>query len=215
MINSKNKGFVYKSLILVLATIFSYSVTNSIVVSNITLCRLFMNEKDKKELMFILPRLKRYCYGLTGNKDQGDDLLHSSVVKILSKFNLLKIENLQAYMYKIISNLWKDELRKKYKTKEIHMEDYIINQVPDNNVNYDKVSYISSHDKINQAINSLTLKLREVLILIVLEKKSYKEVSEILQIPIGTVMSRLHESRRKLLENNDQNKLQNKIYDKN
>ena len=175
----------------------------------------FMNEKDKKELMFILPRLKRYCYGLTGNKDQGDDLLHSSVVKILSKFNLLKIENLQAYMYKIISNLWKDELRKKYKTKEIHMEDYIINQVPDNNVNYDKVSYISSHDKINQAINSLTLKLREVLILIVLEKKSYKEVSEILQIPIGTVMSRLHESRRKLLENNDQNKLQNKIYDKN
>ena len=182
---------------------------------NITLCRLFMNEKDKKELMFILPRLKRYCYGLTGNKDQGDDLLHSSVVKILSKFNLLKIENLQAYMYKIISNLWKDELRKKYKTKEIHMEDYIINQVPDNNVNYDKVSYISSHDKINQAINSLTLKLREVLILIVLEKKSYKEVSEILQIPIGTVMSRLHESRRKLLENNDQNKLQNKIYDKN
>ena len=95
------------------------------------------------------------------------------------------------------------------------MEDYIINQVPDNNVNYDKVSYISSHDKINQAINSLTLKLREVLILIVLEKKSYKEVSEILQIPIGTVMSRLHESRRKLLENNDQNKLQNKIYDKN
>ena len=174
-----------------------------------------MNEKNKKELMFILPKLQRYCYGLTGNKDQGDDLLHSSVVKILSKFNLLKIENLQAYMYKIISNLWKDELRKKYKTKEIHVEDYIINQVPDNNINYDKVSYISSHDKINQAINSLTLKLREVLILIVLEKKSYKEVSEILQIPIGTVMSRLHESRRKLLENNDQNKLQNKIYDKN
>ena len=53
-----------------------------------------MNEKNKKELMFILPKLRRYCYGLTGNKDQGDDLLHGSVVKILAKFNLLKIENL-------------------------------------------------------------------------------------------------------------------------
>ena len=174
-----------------------------------------MNEKNKKELMFILPKLQRYCYGLTGNKDQGDDLLHNSVVKILSKFNLLKIENFQAYMYKVISNLWKDELRKKYKTKEIQVEDYIINQVPDNNINFDKISYIPDHNKINQAIDTLTLKLREVLILIVLEKKTYKEVSEILQIPIGTVMSRLHEARRKILENKDQNKLQKKIYEKN
>ena len=180
-----------------------------------TLCGLSMNEKNKKELMFILPKLRRYCYGLTGNKDQGDDLLHGSVVKILAKFNLLKIENLQAYMYKIISNLWKDELRKKYKSNEIHVEDYIMDQVPDNNINFDKVSYISNNDKINQAINTLTLKLREVLILIVSEKKTYKETSEILQIPIGTVMSRLHEARRKILENKNQNNIQNKIYDKN
>ena len=48
----------------------------------VTLCGLSMNEKNKKELMFILPKLRRYCYGLTGNKDQGDDLLHGSVVKI-------------------------------------------------------------------------------------------------------------------------------------
>ena len=141
--------------------------------------------------------------------------LNSDVCDKIIALGLSKIENFQAYMYKVISNLWKDELRKKYKTKEIQAEDHIINQVPDNNINFDKISYISDHNKINQAINSLTLKLREVLILIVLEKKSYKEVSEILQIPIGTVMSRLHESRRKLLENNDQNKLQNKIYDKN
>ena len=180
-----------------------------------TLCGLSMNEKNKKELMFILPKLRRYCYGLTGNKDQGDDLLHGSVVKILAKFNLLKIENLQAYMYKIISNLWKDELRKKYKSNEIHVDDFIMDQVQDNNINFDKVSYISNNDKINQAINTLTLKLREVLILIVSEKKTYKEASEILQIPIGTVMSRLHEARRKILENKNQNNIQNKIYDKN
>ena len=94
-----------------------------------------MNEKNKKELMFILPKLRKYCYGLTGNKDQGDDLLHGSVVKILAKFNLLKIENLQAYMYKIISNLWKDELRKKYKSKEnviiFHINEILISMTKD------------------------------------------------------------------------------------
>ena len=72
-----------------------------------------MNEKNKKELMFILPKLRRYCYALTGNKDQGDDLLHNAVVKILSKFKFLKIDNFQAYMYTLISNTWKDTLRKK------------------------------------------------------------------------------------------------------
>ena len=83
-----------------------------------------------------------------------------------------------------------------------------MDQVPDNNINFDKVSYIFNNDKINQAINTLTLKLREVLILIVSEKKTYKETSEILQIPIGTVTSRLHEARRKILENKDQNNSQ-------
>ena len=36
--------------------------------------------------MFLMPKLRRYCYGLTGNKDHGDDLLHNSIVKILEKF---------------------------------------------------------------------------------------------------------------------------------
>ena len=50
--------------------------------------------KLKKELMFLMPKLRRYCYGLTGNKDRGDDLLHNSVVKILEKLNLIKKNHL-------------------------------------------------------------------------------------------------------------------------
>ena len=71
-----------------------------------------MNEKNKKELMILMPKLRRYCYALTNNKDLGDDLLHDAIVKILSKFHLLKIENFQAYIYRLISNTWKDNLRK-------------------------------------------------------------------------------------------------------
>ena len=149
--------------------------------------------------MFLMPKLRRYCYGLTGNKDLGDDLLHNSVVKILEKFNIgfNTIDNLSAYMYRLISNTWKDELRKKYRNVEVHVDDMIYNNLPDLETgNYD--GNIDTLNEIKESIKSLSLKLREVLILVALENRSYKETSEILNIPIGTVMSRLNEARKKL-----------------
>ena len=149
--------------------------------------------------MFLIPKLRRYCYGLTGNKDLGDDLLHNSVVKILEKFNFgfNAIDNLSAYMYRLISNTWKDELRKKYRSVEVHVDDMIYNNLPDLETgNYD--GNIDTLNEIKESIKSLSLKLRVVLILVALENKSYKETSEILNIPIGTVMSRLNEARKKL-----------------
>lgn len=153
----------------------------------------------KKELIFLMPKLRRYCYGLTGNKDHGDDLLHNSIVKILEKFkfDLSSIDNLNAYIYKLISNTWKDELRKKYRNLEVHVDDMIYNNLPDiETKNYD--GNIDTLNEIKESIKTLSLKLREVLILVALENKSYKETSEILNIPIGTVMSRLNEARKKL-----------------
>jgi len=153
-----------------------------------------------------MPKLRRYCYGLTGNKDMGDELLHNSIVKILEKFkfSFTQIENLSAYMYRLISNTWKDELRKKYRSKEINVDEVTYNNIPDtNNLSYD--SNINSLNEIKESINSLSVKLREVLMLIALENKSYKETAEILNIPIGTVMSRLNEARKKLRLNNNTN----------
>ena len=155
--------------------------------------------KLKKELIFLMPKLRRYCYGLTGNKDHGDDLLHNSIVKILEKFkfDLSSIDNLNAYIYKLISNTWKDELRKKYRNVEVHVDDMIYNNLPDiETKNYD--GNIDTLNEIKESIKTLSLKIREVLILVALENKSYKETSEILNIPIGTVMSRLNEARKKL-----------------
>ena len=146
-----------------------------------------------------MPKLRRYCYGLTGNKDHGDDLLHNSIVKILEKFkfSFSSIDNLNAYMYRLISNTWKDELRKKYRNVEVHVDDMIYNNLPDLETNnYD--GNIDTLNEIKESIKTLSLKLREVLILVALENKSYKETSDILNIPIGTVMSRLNEARKKL-----------------
>ena len=173
-----------------------------------------MSKLLKKELMFIMPKLRRYCYGLTGSKEYGDDLLHDSIVKILDKFNFgfNKIENLSAYMYRLISNTWKDELRKKYKNLEINVVETAYNNLPDTKEqSYD--GNINSLEHIKESIENLSLKLREVLVLVTLENKSYKETAEILDIPIGTVMSRLNEARKKLNQFKDMTKLKEKKYD--
>ena len=167
-----------------------------------------MNEKNKKELMILMPKLRRYCYALTNDKESGDDLLHDSIVKILAKFDFLKIENFQAYIYRLISNTWKDNLRKKYTRNEISITAKDIENDPALSIkNEENLDYISTKDNVFEKINNLSEKLKETLILVTVQKKSYKEASEILQVPIGTIMSRIHEARRILTEvNNEFNK---------
>ena len=167
-----------------------------------------MNEKNKKELMILMPKLRRYCYALTNDKESGDDLLHDSIVKILAKFDFLKIDNFQAYIYRLISNTWKDNLRKKYTRNEISITAKNIENDPALSIkNEDNLDYISTKDNVFEKINNLSEKLKETLILVAVQKKSYKETADILKVPIGTIMSRIHEARRILTEaNNEFNK---------
>ena len=167
-----------------------------------------MNEKNRKELMILIPKLRRYCYALTNDKESGDDLLHDSIVKILAKFDFLKIDNFQAYIYRLISNTWKDNLRKKYTRNEISITSKNIENDPALSIkNDDNLDYISTKDSVFEKINNLSEKLKETLILVTVQKKSYKETADILKVPIGTIMSRIHEARRILTEvNNESNK---------
>ena len=164
-----------------------------------------MNEKNKKELMILMPKLRRYCYALTNDKESGDDLLHDSIVKILAKFDFLKIDNFQAYIYRLISNTWKDNLRKKYTRNEISITAKNIENDPALSIkNEDNLDYISTKDSVFEKINNLSEKLKETLILVTVQKKSYKETADILKVPIGTIMSRIHEARRILTETNNE-----------
>ena len=166
-----------------------------------------MNEKNKKELMILMPKLRRYCYALTNNKDLGDDLLHDSIVKILSKLDFLKIDNFQAYIYRLISNTWKDNLRKKYTRNEVSITEDSIKSDPALSINEnDNLDYISSKDNVFEKVNNLSEKLKVALMLVTVQRKSYKEASEILDVPIGTIMSRIHEARRILLKKENQTK---------
>ena len=152
----------------------------------------------KKKLLEMMPQLRRYSYGLTGSIDKGDELLQDSIVKILSMNKDIKhIDNLNAYFYKIISNDWKDKIKKK-KVATYDIEDFS-NTLSTNDFDLnEKIDSKRKNKKIHELINELSENLKSTFLLATIEEKSYKEISEILDIPLGTVMSRLNEARKKL-----------------
>lgn len=152
----------------------------------------------KKKLLEMVPQLRRYAYGLTGSIDKGDDLLQDSIVKILSmNKNMNHIENLSAYFYKIISNDWKDKLKKR-NIESLDIDNFSNTLQLNNNDIVEEIDLKRKNKKIHELINQLTDNLKSTFLLATIEEKSYKEISEILEIPLGTVMSRLNEARKKL-----------------
>lgn len=146
----------------------------------------------------MVPQLRRYAYGLTGSIDKGDDLLQDSIVKILSmNKNMNHIENLSAYFYKIISNDWKDKLKKR-NIESLDIDNFSNTLQLNNNDIVEEIDLKRQNKKIHELIDQLTDNLKSTFLLATIEEKSYKEISEILEIPLGTVMSRLNEARKKL-----------------
>ena len=152
----------------------------------------------KKKLLEMMPQLRRYSYGLTGSIEKGDDLLQDSIVKILSmNKDINHIDNLNAYFYKIISNDWKDKIKKR-KVETYDIEDFS-NTLSTNDIDLNEnIDSKKRNKKIHELINELSENLKSTFLLATIEEKSYKEISEILDIPLGTVMSRLNEARKKL-----------------
>ena len=152
----------------------------------------------KKKLLEMMPQLRRYSYGLSGSIDKGDELLQDSIVKILSmNKDINHIDNLNAYFYKIISNDWKDKIKKR-KVETYNIEDFSNTLSSDDFDLNKKIDSKRKNKKIHELINELSENLKSTFLLATIEEKSYKEISKILDIPLGTVMSRLNEARKKL-----------------
>ncbi len=138
--------------------------------------------------------LYQIAYSWCHNPALADDLVQEAMVKALRKANQLKnTDAVKGWLSKILANCWYDHLRK---TREmvnidnIPYEDYAYET--DTNERQDIV------DRVRAMIAQLPVGQRQVITLVDLAGFSYAEISEILGIPIGTVMSRICRARNSL-----------------
>jgi RNA polymerase sigma-70 factor (ECF subfamily) len=156
---------------------------------------MFSNTKFiKQELEKRRDLLYQIAYSWCHNPALADDLVQEAMVKALRKANQLKnTDAVKGWLSKILANCWYDHLRQSREMVDIDnipYEDYAYET--DTNDRQDII------DRVRAMIAQLPVGQRQVITLVDLAGFSYAEISEILGIPIGTVMSRICRARNSL-----------------
>jgi len=142
----------------------------------------------------IRPRLFRLAYSWCHQRDLADDLVQETLTKAFKSEKQLKnIEQFDGWAFRILVNTWRNYLSRTRLMENI--DDYIFTEehTPESlHEQYQLNNFVHS------AVDALPQGQRQVLTLIDLEGLSYSEVSDILDIPIGTVMSRICRARKLL-----------------
>jgi RNA polymerase sigma-70 factor (ECF subfamily) len=138
--------------------------------------------------------LRRFAYGLTGNMADGDDLLQSACLRALDRAEQWRPgTRLDSWLYRILQNLWIDQIRSG-RRREIAIDEDEMAAVPGGDHAREMEARLGLA-AVRREIAKLPAEQRAVLLLVSVEGASYKEAAEILEIPIGTVMSRLSRAR--------------------
>jgi len=144
-----------------------------------------------------LPRLRRFAYGLSGDAAQADDLVQDACVRALTHRDQWQPgTKFESWMFRITQNLWIDK-RRSLKSKGVHHD---LDSVPEpsgtdgRDVTEGRLTLAA----VMKGMEGLSDDQRALIVLVCIEGASYKDAAEALEVPIGTVMSRLARARQLL-----------------
>lgn len=144
-----------------------------------------------------IPRLRRYAHTLTRNRQRGDDLVQDTLVRALAREHLWQPgTNLRAWLFTIMHNQNVNLLRSSFRDRgALNVED-LSGTLPAP-ATTDPIARRQLRE-LEAALGRLLCEQRQVILLIGLEGMNYAEAAKILDIPIGTVRSRLSRGRENL-----------------
>ncbi|UMZ72559.1 RNA polymerase sigma factor [Natranaerofaba carboxydovora] len=148
------------------------------------------------------------CYRYSGNYDDANDLAQEAFIKVFNSIDKFKGKSaFSTWLYRVTANVCLDEMRKKKKTPisidkpQETEEGEVYFNLPDQKYNPEIIAEKNDLKQlVHKGISKLPKEQRIIIILREMEELSYEEISEVLEISIGTVKSRLNRARKNLKE---------------
>lgn len=140
-----------------------------------------------------IPRLRRYARALTGDRSAADDLVQDTLERALSRLHLWRQgSDLRAWLFTIMHNIYVNQVRSRVRQQQESLEESAAESLQAQEPDWVEIRAIGD------ALTRLPDEQRAVVLLVGLEQFTYDEAARILDIPVGTVMSRLSRGRERL-----------------
>lgn len=154
----------------------------------------------RQEMVALLPRLRRFAYSLTGSIDEADDVVQSACERALVRLHQFEPgSRLDSWLFRIVQTTWIDRLRSTKRRPQTNDAEVLENQGFDARI-HERAEARAALGIVRDEIARLPEEQRSVLAIVAIDGMSYQEAADVLEIPIGTVMSRLARARKKLAE---------------
>lgn len=144
------------------------------------------------QLIIEMEKLKKFAMRLTRNDSDADDLLQNTILRAYEKKHLFEENsNVFSWTSKIMYNLFVSDYRRKVKFESQYDPEPILEKTEVVASQNDKIMV----REVGEAMNKLTQDHRDILIMVCVQGMKYEETAEALNIPVGTVRSRLSRAR--------------------
>ena len=146
------------------------------------------------QIAALLPRLRRFARTITFNRDDADDLVQIAVERALNRSAQWEAgTRLDSWIFRIMKNAWIDEVRSRIRRDAVFAPEEAGEHIGDD--------FAEAHQQrmaIQKAISLLSEDHRMVIGLVLVDGLPYKEAAEVLEVPMGTLTSRLARAREAL-----------------
>lgn len=153
-----------------------------------------MSNSLENDIAALLPRLRRFARSITFHREDADDVVQIAVERALTRSAQWEPgTRLDSWMFRIVKNAWIDEVRARARRDQLFAPEEEGEHVGD-----DRAEAQQQRMAIEQALRRLSEEHRMVIGLVLVDGMPYKEAAEVLDIPMGTLTSRLARAREAL-----------------
>ena len=153
-------------------------------------------ENIQEQIVALLPRLRRFARNLVRNPHDADDAVQIAVERALLRLDQWRSDaRLDSWLFKILRNAWIDEVRARARRAKILMPEEAGEQIGDATMEREIDRWSAE-----AALSRLPEDQRLAISLVLVEGLSYKDAAEVLDVPLGTLTSRLARGREALQE---------------